>query len=525
MGTSFGSAIVLLGTIPWALPGTADRGVAAGLVLAIILAIAVMTKAPPARDVAGTASSAWPPQRIAALVIGAQILARSGELLAPTTRDVVSIVAWAAVAAIAIVLLALQRGLFVAALAGAAAFTLGPGFTMTTAFALAAPALAALVADERRPLPLRAVCAATLLVPLVSDLVLGAFVVLGAIAVAGARWMRWAAGLAALIAFFAGGADRLAGLRGTAWLLVLLPIVLSELIAETSRWRFGAAKAATRFAALGLGLAIAAQLDDLSALSIPAVLLAMTLGGAQPLARATQTAWIGVLAFAVAVLAAYPWLREDALVDAAAVLALGQSWRAALVTVLLVASAAIAAILAESRRGASAAPRLVPFALFALLGVVALLAHPAVEATPIAHQPIELVAGSPAWSLVLRDPARVRTVVLHSSLSHAAATAPGTVIAEVRLATAGGDVVVPVRAGIDTGEWAARRADVAAQPGFTAPVPYLHWVDAGRGFFGQRYRSRTRLDQPVTATAVAVRLTPDVTSDVVLTLFHLELAR
>jgi hypothetical protein len=461
-----------------------------------------------------------------ALVIGAQILARSGELLAPSTRDVVSTVAWAAVAAIAIVLLALQRGLFVAALAGATAFTLGPGFTMTTAFALAAPALATLVADERRPLPLRALCAAALLVPLVSDLMLGAFVVLGAIAVAGARWMRWAAGLAALIAFFAGGADRLAGLRGAAWLLVLLPIVLSELMAETSRWRFGAAKAATRFAALGLGLAIAAQLDDLSALSIPAVLLAMTLGGAQPLARATQTAWIGVLAFAVAILAAYPWLREDALVDAAAVLALGQGWRAALVTVLLVAGAATAAVLvARARRDSTAAATIVRFALPVILGSLLLLAHPAVEATPIARQPIELDRRTPSWSIALRDPARVESLLLDSSLSHAAATAPGTVIAEVRLASAGGDVVVPVRAGIDTGEWAARRADVAAQPGFTVPEPYLHWVDAGGGFFGQRYRSRTRLDQPVSATAVAVRLAPGVPSDVVLTLFHLELAR
>jgi hypothetical protein len=50
-------------------------------------------------------------------------------------------------------------------------------------------------------------------------------------------------------------------------------------------------------------------------------------------------------------------------------------------------------------------------------------------------------------------------------------------------------------------------------------------VDAGRAFFGQRYRARLRLDRPATATAVEVRLAPGIAPDVVLTLFHLELVR
>ncbi len=156
IGTPLGAAIVLLGAIPWALPGTADRGVAAGVLLAVILAIAVATESWPTRSDASAASVAisWSPSRITALVIGAQILARSGELLAPSTRDVVSVVAWAAVAAVAILLHAGQRGLPAAAVAGCTAFVLGPGFTMTTALALAAPALAALIADEEHVLRL-----------------------------------------------------------------------------------------------------------------------------------------------------------------------------------------------------------------------------------------------------------------------------------------------------------------------------------------------------------------------------------
>ncbi len=300
--------------------------------------------------------------------MGAQILARSGELLAPATRDVVSVVVWAAVAAVAILLLAAQRGLPTAALAGATAFVLGPGFTMTTALALAAPALAALIADDGRALrlahsrlgreALRVICAAALAAPLFVDFERGAFLVLGAIAFAAPRWARWTAGLAALTAFFAPGADRPAGWEGAAWLLVLVPIVVSEIGIEAGAWRFGATRAATRFAAFCLGLAIAAQLPDRSALAVAAVLLAATLGGARPLAAAAQAAWIGVLTIVVAILAAYPWLRSDALADATALLGLGDGWRAALTTlVLLTVAATVAILLARYRRRASSRAR------------------------------------------------------------------------------------------------------------------------------------------------------------------------
>jgi hypothetical protein len=405
---------------------------------------------------------------------------------------------------------------------------------MTTALALAAPALAALIADDGLALrlvhprlargALRVTSAAALAAPLVVDFERGAFLVLGAIAFAAPRWARWTAGLAALIAFFAPGADRLAGWEGVAWLLVLVPIVVSEIGFEAGAWRFVAAAAATRFAAFSLGLAIAAQLQDRSALAVPAVLLAATLGGARPLAAAAQATWSGILAIAVAILAAYPWLRSDPLADAAALIGLGDGWRAALTTLLLLTVAAtVAILLARSRRRAPA--ELVALALAVLLVPLALFAHRPVEASPIARQPIELDARSPAWTARLDAPARVATVVLDSSLSHAAALASGTAIAEVRLATDAGEMTLPVRAGVDTGEWAARRSDVASIAGFTAPAPYLHWVDAGRGFFGQRYRARLRLDQPAMVTAVEVRLAPGIAPDVVLTLFHLELAR
>jgi hypothetical protein len=256
------------------------------------------------------------------------------------------------------------------------------------------------------------------------------------------------------------------------------------------------------------------------------VLLATTLGGARPLAASAQAAWSGVLTIVVAILAAYPWLRSDALADAAALLGLGDGWRAALATLLLLAVTAIVAVLlARSRRRGASPAELAPLALAVLLVPLALFAHRPVEASPIARQPIELEDRSPAWSARLDAPARVAALVLDSSLSHAATIEPGTTIAEVRLDTTAGEITLPLRAGVDTGEWAARRSDVAAIAGFTAPAPYLNWVDAGRRFFGQRYRARLHLEQPAIATAVEVRLAPGIAPDVVLTLFHLELVR
>jgi hypothetical protein len=154
-----------------------------------------------------------------------------------------------------------------------------------------------------------------------------------------------------------------------------------------------------------------------------------------------------------------------------------------------------------------------------------LATHPALAAAPIARQPIEIDATTSSWSAPLGAPARTRGLVIDSSLSHAASIAPGTVIAEVRLATTDGEVTLPLRAGIDTGEWAARRHDVAAIAGFVAPQPWLHWVDEGRGFFGQRYRARLRLERPVDVNGVEIRRASSVAPDLEITVFGLELTR
>jgi hypothetical protein len=85
-------------------------------------------------------------------------------------------------------------------------------------------------------------------------------------------------------------------------------------------------------------------------------------------------------------------------------------------------------------------------------------------------------------------------VVVISSLANAAALPPGTEAAAIEAETESGEVLRwTLAAGVDTGEWAARRPDVAAA-GPAAPRAWQSMVV--RDFFAQRYRAAHRL-QPV----------------------------
>jgi hypothetical protein len=408
VGTVMGSAVVLLGSIPWALPGTADRGAATTLLLAATLAIA------------GTARGRWPGYRVVGLAVGAQLLARSEELLALSATDAFRVVGWAVLAAIAAIAIAARRGLHLAGLAGALAFVAGPGFTTTTTLALVGAALVVVVIAAIRP-------------------------------------------------------NR----------------------ESTSR-----SAPSPALAALGASLA------------------ALTFA----------------VAFVVTVLAAYPWLRADALYDAGLLLGLGGGWRGVVAAIAVLVAAVAASVVGspfglgsgDARSASMNAPgaaALAPFSILALLTALTLYTHPSAVATPIAREPVVLEAARPSWTKTLAAPARAATVVVDSSLSHAESLAAGTPIAEIRLTTERGVVTLPLRAGVDSAEWAARRPDVAAIAGFSAPAPYLHWVDPGRAFFGQRYRARLALDAEATIEAVEVRLSTDVPADLAATLFHLELTR
>ena len=87
-----------------------------------------------------------------------------------------------------------------------------------------------------------------------------------------------------------------------------------------------------------------------------------------------------------------------------------------------------------------------------------------------------------------------------------------------------GDVLeLPIRVGVESGEWAAERADVRQIPGFSAPSAFLSWVDTSGTFFGQRYRSVWDFPQPLEVQEIEILMAPDAPEDAVVTLFRLEL--
>jgi hypothetical protein len=79
-----------------------------------------------------------------------------------------------------------------------------------------------------------------------------------------------------------------------------------------------------------------------------------------------------------------------------------------------------------------------------------------------------------------------------------------------------------LRAGEGTGEWAARRPDVA-RTGAPAPSPWISWV-AG-SFLGQRYRSAWTLPRPERALSIRVERAPGVPADLEIAVYQVEIRR
>jgi hypothetical protein len=109
-------------------------------------------------------------------------------------------------------------------------------------------------------------------------------------------------------------------------------------------------------------------------------------------------------------------------------------------------------------------------------------------------------------------------------LANSSALAPGTVVAVV--VVEGPEAVArwPLRAGIDTGEWAARRDDLPAAAGTARP--WSTWVAAPGNHFGQRYRASWEPSAPLPgATALRVERAAGLPAEVSLSFTRLEVRR
>lgn len=115
---------------------------------------------------------------------------------------------------------------------------------------------------------------------------------------------------------------------------------------------------------------------------------------------------------------------------------------------------------------------------------------------------------------------RVGEVVVISNLANAEALPPGAAVLVVEAQDAGGDISRwTLRAGRETGEWAARR------PGVTAPAPPAWQSAVDDGFFAQRYRAAWRLGAAREISRLRVMREPGLPRETVVALFAVEIRR
>ncbi|MFY9822827.1 MAG: hypothetical protein WAM82_15705, partial [Thermoanaerobaculia bacterium] len=262
----------------------------------------------------------------------------------------------------------------------------------------------------------------------------------------------------------------------------------------------------------------------LSTLAAPLALAALSLRRDAAF-TVPQRVWTGAVLGGTALLASYPWLRPTPMTTALSLLGLTPGpplaiWIAAVVLALAALGLSVGRAWSEPVRAARLA------GLSAACLILALLQGLPMAGTPLlAPQiPVTLDAGHPVWEIPLPSPAPpVGSVVVESYLANSAKLARGTPVAVLKLVDAAGQSADwTLRAGDDTGEWAARRPDLAFA---SLPVPpaWVSWV--ADGFFAQRYRSRFQLDRPQAFAHLRIERAPGVPPDLTVALYQVELRR
>jgi hypothetical protein len=504
-----GVGSVLAAAAVWVLPSGPGRGAAMVVLLLAALAVAtgraLLQRTPPSLRF-------WIP-----LALGVQVLLRGELFLAPppALRLAVALVALPVVGGAALAMLARRHGTALALIAGGTAVALAPGFNVASTLGLVA-----LAAGERLARP-------------------------------EAGWLAKGAAWIALLApiAWAPGPGIAAGVCGLALWRPKIALGLALPAAAGLAWFFHASGSGIAHQAVWLLLLVpAAILPDRE--GIVPVLVALLMAGtvplvpgaatlAAPLALAAfslrrnaaftvpQAVWTGAALGGTALLASYPWLREAPLSGFLSLVghAPGPALAAAAVALFL----ALAGAGTWMGRGWGEPLRTARLAgLAAACVALALLAGLPDFGTALVAPavPVVLDAGHLAWETKIPGRA-IGSVVVESSLSNGAGLAPGTPVAIVRLreanesGTVGGPVWV-LRSGVGTGEWAARRPDVA-RAGVKAPRPWISWV-AG-DFLAQRYRSQWTLERPERASSLRIERAPGVPPELAVAVYQLEIRR
>ncbi|HEY0553907.1 MAG TPA: hypothetical protein VGG20_06540 [Thermoanaerobaculia bacterium] len=504
-----GVGSVLAAAAVWVLPPGPARGVA---MVALLLATLAVATGRALLQRSSLSFRFWIP-----LALGGQMLLRGDLFLAPppALRLAVALVVLPVVGGAALAMLARRRGTALALIAGGTAVALAPGFNVASTLGLVA-----LAAGDRLARPDSGRLAK------------------------GAAWIALLAPIA-----WAPGPGVAAAVCGLALWRPKVALGLALPAAAALAWRFHEPATGIALQAVWLLLLVpAAILPDWEGLApalaallmtgtVPLVPNAATL--AAPLALAAlslrrdaaftvpQAVWTGATLGGTALLASYPWLREEPLSSFLALIgrAPGPGLAAAAIALFL-ALAAAGTWMGRSWGEPLRSARLAGLAA-ACVALALLVGLPDFGTALVAPAvPVVLDAGHLAWEAKVPRRA-IGSVVVESSLSNGAGLAPGTPVAIVRLreadesGTVGGPVWV-LRSGEGTGEWAARRPDVA-RAGVKAPRPWISWV-AG-DFLAQRYRSQWTLERPERASTLRIERAPGVPPDLAVAVYQLEIRR
>ena len=506
----------------WSLPSGPGRGAAVVMVLMAAVAVAagrrLLSEPPLSRRLGGEAGregvgGVRALQILIPLALALQFLLR-GELLfepALSFRTLVALIALPVAGAAAVAVLSRRHGPAFALIAGATAIVLAPGFNVASTLSLLALAAGDLLAWEDLDWRVKAAAWILLLAPILWEPGPGLAAAICALAlwrpqIALALAVPVAAGLGW---FFQTPWEAMA--RQLAWLPVLLP---AALVPERQRLE--------PFLTAVLIAATVPQVPDLSTLAAPLGLAALGLRRSGAF-TVPQRVWTGALLGGTALLASYPWLREEPLAEALSLLGLPPgpvlaAWVAAVFLALAGLGAWMGRGWSEPLRSSRLAGLAAACVVLALL--VGLPAPGKILLAP--EEPVVLDAAHPAWEAPI-PVAPVRSVVLESNLANGAGLAHGTPVATVHLRDSRGRTVAwTLRAGEDVGEWAARRQDIA-RTGARSPQAWISWV-AG-DFFGQRYRCRWRLPQPERYVQLRIERAPAAPAGLELALYQLEVRR
>ncbi|MFL6291525.1 MAG: hypothetical protein ACJ759_11580 [Thermoanaerobaculia bacterium] len=308
--------------------------------------------------------------------------------------------------------------------------------------------------------------------------------------------------------------------RGAAMMLLLVATFLAACMRRLSRTLPGLPLAVSIPLALGIQILLRSELlfEPPGLRTIVALLALPVAAGA-----------------AMAVLASRQG-GETALIAGGVAVLFGPGWNVT-TTLVLIAVAAAGFFLPRLPR----LSRLVLLPLGVLLALTALLdAYPWRRAEPLRtglHLFVPTAGSSllpPETSITLdatypdreKDipPEPVSSVVLESALSNGIGLSDGTPVAVVTLTDPSGQKVEwIIRAGSDTGEWAAKRPDVVATARLRSPEPWITWFSDG--FLAQRYRARWDLPVPGRFSRVRIARSPDLPPEVSLVVHQLEIRR